>query len=299
MKKYLLISISIILILPLFSGCGAILPAPSASTTVSVIETPAVTPLPTQAHTPFPSPSSTPTPSATDSPSPAATIDQETKTVVDNEIQDFLIKTGDYTEEKMKPKMILMDKGKKTKLGILNSDFYVEGWLFDCKNLGDYVVMAMGFDGKDGNRFVTEVAIPIYVYEKGNLNGLNKYSIDRTINESIVTGWKPDSSFKNGEELTARLEELKNGPLVFGVSRRKNTESTEGLNDAVVRYKNEINSKVDLGNKLYSEVSNNGLNLDIPSVSDGVSLVKITKIEDVDNIEINNIPILADQIIYY
>jgi len=215
---------------------------------------------------------------------------------LDQQIHDFLNKTGDYTEENIDKKMITDSAGKQTKLGIVNFGDSFECWLFDYLKKADYILLTVGFDGRDDKRFITELAIPVYVYEKGNLSDY-KLVFSKLSDSVIVDGMEETSSASAGEDMCAFLENLKDSPIIVYSTVDKFTDSTKGYNDAAKKFIKEYNDKRKLVKELFYEIADNGLKLNFDA-PDGVSLIRITAKSDIDKIDIKRVPVIFNEIWY-
>jgi len=155
MKRYsLIIFATLAAVLLIFTAC-----APRAE--IALSSTPELTPTSTAMPTATPTPE--PTPKPTLSP-------EEEKEVLNQQFQDFFNKEGDFTEEKLgfhpiypsqpnnrKPE----DEVKLGLLRIIDGDYFnIYGYLFDSIITEENnIILILGFDGKDGNRFITPVEI--------------------------------------------------------------------------------------------------------------------------------------------
>lgn len=109
----------------------------------------------------------------------------ELKTEINQNINDFLNYEGEFTEEKVQEKIIRLDASHfegKEKLGIIQEagDVIeaqgVSMGCFDCK--GD-VISLIGFNDKDGERFVTPMITPTSFYESASCP--QTFVVDTTI----------------------------------------------------------------------------------------------------------------------
>lgn len=151
------------LLLMSLSACAPSLVAPVVTSTPEA--TAEVTAIPT----------STPVP--TEMPVPTLSPEEE-KEILNQQLQDFLNKEGEFTEEKMNRLPIYAygcDPKDGSNLGILrvysnenDKDRLVSvyGYLFDVIEHEDRnIILVMGFDGKNGNRFITTLGVDGSVYD--------------------------------------------------------------------------------------------------------------------------------------
>ena len=128
------------------------------------------TPEPTISVTAAPTTTSTATPTAI--PTPAVDeygFTEERKAELNRQFLDFLNKQGEFTPEKISPMLmdpitLNMDKNE-VGLGIITDFPLVESYFFDYLEKDGRIFLLVGFDGKDGNRFITPLEIPYYFYE--------------------------------------------------------------------------------------------------------------------------------------
>jgi len=275
----------------------------------------AVTPTPEAAAAATATPAATPSPTPTPSPEPTPIVDEygfseERKAELQDQFQAFLNKQGEFTSEKMSLAMMetLSNLNKsEVGLGIVNDVPEIQGYFFDYLEKEGRIFLFMGFDGKDGKRFITPLEIPIYFYEalEPAYFGVREYKENSVVarGENI----KAEDYSDDKEKLVSLLHDLKGRVLVFSLHTHKYNESeVDGLGldpinrDKVVVFIREANSKVELTFGLFQLLPQNK----IPPYknsekikSDSESILKLTSPEEMGNINIDQVPIILN--IYY
>ena len=213
---------------------------------------------------------------------------------VDQQFQDFLNKQGEFTPEKMSSMMfrIADEKNKKTMtLGLVSNALKFEGYFFDYFKKDDNLILLMGFDGKDGNRFVTPMQIPLYFYEgepKARFAFI-KHHEETAYEEGIAT-----ITSENISDVYPQLNNLKGKCIAFDPTIKTFPVSDE-YPDVDKTYLEDYNSKVGLLQKLILSLNNNGFtNYDFESVSDNRDILTIKNINDINSIDISNVPLLKN-----
>jgi len=248
-----------------------------------------------------PTPSTEVTPEVTQSPSP-----EEIEIVKFNQnIQDFINKTGEYSDEVMNEKLMSY-YGEKLALGwIMESatgliDF--QGDLIGYIKSGDYIIMAIGFNGADGKNHVKPMAIPISFFNNPN-NQSNKFPFQFIKNQEWNTETHRSIEYENSlEGIMGRLDKVKNSPVVLSVwdgVLDKNIEDAKNFfgNGSAV-YFDELKKAGTLVNGLMSEVvvsSNEDILGDKTkySLDSNISIPDIESIDDLKNIDISTVPLVS------
>jgi len=270
----------------------------------------AVTPTPEATAAPTPTPS--PVPTAV--PTPAVDeygFTEERKAELNQQIQDFLSYHGEFTREKMLEMMMEIDSNlgsSEVGLGIADIQPKVQGYFFDYFENDGILFMLMGFDGKDGSRFVTPVEIALYFYEgcdpeqtmfwveEFKVN--NIMGIDYNNNNDVVNSNDNIEVKDYGDEskLNGLLTDLKNKIIVLGFNLWKYPRSdAEVFGQAGFEYLDESNSKVGLSFGLIELVSPNDVYYDNQNNTNGdsSSILIINNIEDIYSIDITKVPIVG------
>ena len=243
-------------------------------------------------------------PEETPSPSPETTetpIFSEERTVeLNQQIQDFLNKDGEYTEEKMSQKLIKISSEHKEemKMGIMDSTPRIQGWLFDYFESEDNLLLIIGLDNKNDERFVTLLQIPTYFYDKYSPAN---FIFTELYGDTFQGNAKNVDPNNNSDEMKSYLDRLKDGPIIFTLRTNKFpdrwSEEAKDLGDFAIRFVDEGNSKVDLSKSLIAEVSNNNLDFDIGDHVD-TEIISINESLDINNIDMSKVVRLTTGIIF-
>ena len=145
-------------------------------------------PPPTAAPTATPEP----TPEPTETPEPTPIVDEfdfteERKAELNQQIQDFLSYEGEYSKENIQKYLLPgVKKDEFYNLGLVKANESIietQSWLFDYVEKDGDLLLIVGFDGKDGQRLVTILNIPIHIMKMSSviqgislvkLNGWNR-----------------------------------------------------------------------------------------------------------------------------
>ena len=77
-------------------------------------------------------------------------------------------------------------------LGIVDGVFKLESFFFDYIEKDSNLILLMGFDGKDGNRFIIPMQLPLYFFKDAPASHFYfiKHYVDTFYDESIadITG---------------------------------------------------------------------------------------------------------------
>jgi len=165
-----------------------------------------------------PSPSVSASPSPDGPPRPSATESEKTyEEIVNQQIKEFIDKTGNFSDEAIQQYLINYHGNKNLELGFVESSegiIFLQGFLFDYTRVGDYIVMAVGFDGADGKNHVKPAVIPIKMYERPN----NEISFTfEKLGDWKVAGTSHDLIYKtNAKDITDTLDLLKGHAVKLG-----------------------------------------------------------------------------------
>ncbi len=117
-------------------------------------------------------PTQTTAPTATTDPTPTPTMDvQDIKeSEFNQDIQNFINKTGEFTDEALGNK-VLSYKDSKVALGWIGEgpnsvDF--QGYFIGYVRVHHYILMAIGFNGSDGENHVKAIGTPLKYFENPN-----------------------------------------------------------------------------------------------------------------------------------
>ena len=253
------------------------------------------TPEPTVSATAVPT--ATPTPTASPVPTPTPIFSEAQMAKLDQQFQDFLNKEGEFTPEEMTLKMMVTVgplANDKVGLGIADYEPRIQGYFFDYFEKDNRIFLLMGFDGKDGNRFITPLEIPLYFYEGiEEAEFLVKKNKENYIQSSTEEGYV---DYGERAKLIPLLNTLKGKVIGFTLSMY--TYSKEGAKDdeygrIAGGYVDEINPKVDLSFGLIQLIPSNEIDYDGKDKNgDSNSILKINNSDDINDINVNDVPIV-------
>lgn len=259
------------------------------------------TPEPTISVTAAPTTTSTATPTAI--PTPAVDeygFTEERKAELNQQFQDFLNKQGEFTPEKISSKMmnlmVNLDKDE-IGLGIATDIPEIQGYFFDCLEKDERIFLFVGFDGKDGKRFITPLEIPFYFYEKFKPAGFGVVKYSENDIKADTEG-KDYSDDKRG--LLLLLSSLRGKVILLDLAYKRKDDSPRNDLDLVSRdglytYREEVNSKLEIVFGLYEILSQNGvLAYTNPEKIQAKSelILKVNNSEEMGAIEIKQVPII-------
>jgi hypothetical protein len=271
-KKSFFVMVILIIVLLLMSGCGTGVESQQEPASASVKPSPAATPTAT--------PSPTPDASALAAASEKAAMEE-----LDKRIQAFLNYQGEYA-----PELITYISGPKeiTKLGLLNDLPKVEGILLGHVDRGDHLLLIVGFDGADGNRFITPAEVAIYPL--ADPDPIIRFRF-KQYSAPIVDYETKEFSTKSKEEISSTLSELEGNVISFQLFTESENESIEMFKDKplVVRQFEDINSKIQYARALSMKVAGNdidGVDFEIP---EDIKLDEINSADDIFKIDSSNV----------
>jgi len=268
------------------------------------------TPEPTASESASPTASPTATPTAI--PTPATDeygFTEERKAELNQQFQNFLNKEGEFTPEKMSQIMMetpsRLDKSE-VGLGIADTGDVprMQGYFFDYLEKDGRIFLFVGFDGKDGNRFITPLEITIYYYESFEPSrfDISEYKENSIMAKSENITCEDYGGDKN--KLVSLLNDVKGRVVLFSLTCQKwdisdYHSSFPNLDpktqENVTNNLEENNSKVELSFGLYQLSPQNG----IPPYTnpdkikgDSESILKLTNPEEMGTINIDQVPII-------
>lgn len=165
--RYAVLIVTVIILTLCSASC-----APRTSIALDSTPQPTSTITATPIVTPTPKPTITPIP--TDSPAP--TISSDEAVIINQQIQEFLQYKGIYSQENIQSYLYSSETANEEifyKLGIVNAwedSYQIQGWLFGYTMKANDLLLIVGFDSRNDDRFVTALKIPLF-YECINTNG--------------------------------------------------------------------------------------------------------------------------------
>lgn len=286
MKRFSLIVLATLAAALLFSTACA----PSAEVVLSSTPeaTISATDVPTASPTPTVSPVPTPTP-----------IFSEARTAeLNQQFQDFLNKEGEFTQEKIASMMMITQSvlaNDKVGLGIADQQPLLQGYFFDYLEKDDRLFLLLGFDGKDGNRFITPLEITLYLYEAVEPA---VFQVTRA-EDNYVGSCFDEGAIDYGKraKLMPLLDTLKGNTFCILLRMKTFTEDQALANEfgqVIIDNLNEINSKQKLSFGLLQLVQANGIDYNNPEKIEGdtSSILKIYSVDDFSSIDVSDVPLV-------
>ena len=213
---------------------------------------------------------------------------------LNQQIKDFLNYQGEYSKENIQ-KYLLPIENNYYKLGLAgnggNTYCRIQMWLFDyIEKDGDLILLA-GFDGKDDQRFVTALNIPLhFVNTKPNFGGVSflKFKEWNYYTQEEIDGTSADLE-------TIKNHLSRNNPMLFeSITDFVSEEEAKKFGEIYQYYRNGFLYTSDL----VSEVVDNEVELvNKPSSNGAKQIQKIKEISDVYNLNNTEMPVI-DTIIY-
>ena len=181
---------------------------------------------------------------------------------------------------------------------------------FDYVEKDGSLVLIVGFDGADGERFVTPIQIPLF-YLEGDLNAhfyFMQYHSDKAY--AVRTA---DITQRDTARLHKELYNLIGKCIAFAPARIALSGSQYGYSGAVFKYFDEHNAKLGLAEKLMLSVNTNkehiAVAITFPQLYDVIdsfdedaleswTIPQITQLDDIGRFSLFSVPMI-DPIIYY
>ena len=211
-------------------------------------------------------------------------------TELNQQIQDFLNKEGEFTEEKVQELVFGHARNKEEmRLGWFDSNPALEGILLGSHKINDYILMEVGLLDRNKERFVTVVGIPSYLFDGTNNMNLGFYRYDEDNGGSVLMG-----DLKNENEILEKLETLKNKAIVFGFEYQNliiSDKDRERCGETILRFIEDAEGKIEIAEGLAAGVWTNGIQKDISG--NEIDITKVGDIKDIYNLDISDIPIIG------
>jgi hypothetical protein len=226
-----------------------------------------------------------------------------TEAQIDKKIHDFLNKEGNYTEIKIKNNIIKASLGNKsnneTKLGMVDGiaeSVDVEGIPLSYIEKDGNIVMVVGFDGRNGNRFVTGLEIPMAILNEYPDTNFLFSKLEKPEMLSSVGAVDTSGDEKSIKEYLDKFVSSGN-PIVFsldiiGYSKKWLDQYSGHMKD----YIREERNKVSLVEKLIENLPLNNL----PGVNThwDIQTPKITSADEINNIDLLKVPFIQEIIFF-
>lgn len=302
MKKRLLAILFYTILIFSLCACDGNTAMEAASAMIeSSTASPIQTKTPTQAEATAPTEESMPTMDA---------IEQQ-KNEINQNITDFLNYEGEFTQKKIDDRKNISSnvywKESPVKLGLMTEPdgcVSLQGVILGCFERNGILIEIIGFDGNDGNRFVTAGKIETSSYKGGNIffciSGIDGvYFGTCEVVEDTLTN--------DGEIIKKHVQPLvgKTATFQFPIGDipknvlKEMAEDTPELQAIQDNYLNERNGSFDLSKALAGHVDLNEMELGF-QIPKGVKIKKITEIENVgDEFEIDNSLIPLIEAVFY
>ena len=265
-----------------------------------------VTPEPSLTAVPTSTPTATPSATPTAIPTPAVDeygFTEERKAELNQQIQDFLNKEGNYTEESLAGQLLtgqsneIFYKGTR-KLGLMDETPRIQCWLFDYFMWEERLMLIVGLDGKSDERFVTLLEIPVYFYDRYEPA---TFIFTQLVGHSLSSQGKSAEPHCSIAQMKDYLDLLKNHPIIITFRLEKFPDSwlveAQSVGEYAVEFVNQGNSRVDASRSLVASVFANGIDLEIDDLNK-VSIFYLSDISELANIDLSSIVMLSVDIIF-
>lgn len=235
--------------------------------------------------------------------SPSPTVNKEAELKLNQQIHDFLVKEGDFTDKKLNSGIILTArKASGTKLGLMPGNS-IQGVLLDSRQKDDSLLLTVGLLDKNGDRFVTSVQLATYLYDAlGGTGEIGYIGVQRPLVEIFVLrqdythGHATIESFYKNDEVVEKIKTLEGGIFMFIPYSNIEDIAYDGSGGEVGdRFVPELRSRVNLNKKLFDTIWTNGLKSseDVSSLDPNTELIKIKSVDDINKVELDDVPILT------
>ncbi|MEN6418235.1 MAG: hypothetical protein ABFC73_04870 [Clostridiaceae bacterium] len=253
-----------------------------------------------------------PTPTPVTGPSATPWMSEDATAALNQKIQDFLNKEGDFTPEKISAKMFdlsgVLDTSKM-QLGLVDAT-HIEGYFFDYIEKDGSLLLLVGFDGNDGDRFVVPIQIPLYFIESDLTSHF--YFVQYNSGAKSLTQ-KADITQLDIAGLNQQLYGLIDKCIAFAPARIPLSAASTGYSGRAKTYFLEHNDKINRAEQLMLVVCANEENIaasmTFPQIYDvrnsidinaleGVTLPHIMQLSDLANVDLATVPMIDPAIIY-
>jgi hypothetical protein len=175
--------------------------------------------------------------------------------------------------------------------GLIN-ETEIGGVLLAISDKGDNLLLVVGFEDKDGGRFVSVVRIPTYFFYDPAIGRVVLYE-----HENYDVNNNHGTLVKSKDELIKKISSQEGKIIGVGLIPEEIKDSvlreTYGEIPSVIRYESDFNGVVDETKALFLEVvDNNEVLKDLPfKDSNGVKIEKIENFNDISEVDVSRVPI--------
>lgn len=265
-------------------------------TNVTLVSTPQPTSTLTALPIVTPTPKPTITPIPTDSPVP--TISSDETVIINQQIQDFLQYKGIYSQENIQN--YLYSEGHANgeifyKLGIVNAwedCCQIQGWLFGYTMKANDLLLIVGFDSKNDDRFITALKIPLF-YECINEKG--------AVLLTYQNAWNNPTYFHSGENVYDYEEIIShitlNQPFLFDFITIPLPNDEELKEQGGEHYIELVHERLDnrqYAYNLISQLDRNNQTVHIPANAKNFPITEIDEVSDLVKLDRLTIPTLDE-----
>lgn len=248
-------------------------------------------------------PTAAPTATSTAIPTPTTEeygFTEERRIELNQQFHDFLNKQGEFSQENMDSKLLYYNNARKTlDLGWINGDeagVALQTYFFDYFRSGDYIIVAVGLNGTDGNNHVKPMVIPINYFKENNP------SVKFAFTE--MGDWNTSTSYRliwesNAGNIVDRLNKIKGNFVILDLYTKMSDEIIKNgvclFGNGCEPYLNEFKNTNNLVNGLMSDVSatNNERILGRDAVYDSSvdsTVPDIKSVDDLMSVDISKAP---------
>ena len=263
-------------------------------TNVALVSTPQPTSIITATPIITPTPKPTISPIPTESPVP--TISSDEAVIINQQIQDFLQYKGIYSQENIQSYLYsrgLPNEDDFYKLGIIygaEDSYKIQGWLFGYTMQADDLLLIVGFDSKNSDRFVTALKIPLY-YECSNTIGWVGIDYQRE--------WSENSYFHSGENArdyeTIISHLVLDQPFLFYYFTNIPSDEQakeEKYDENAIKLIHEMRDNLQYAYNLVSRLEPNNQTLHVPANTKNFPISEINVVSDLTGLDRITIPTL-------
>ncbi len=186
-------------------------------------------------------------------------ISCSSKVGLNQDICKFLKSESPFSYEDIKSKILVSKRSDSIDRLGLESFSRAEGLFLGYKEWNDSLLVFAGFDGQDGNRFVTPIRIPVYsIKDVGSSVSL---IVNSTETNSLADLKKMDR-VKNINDMENIFQSLKDKVVVFMMVDDTVSDSQFnklGETESNIRLLNELNDQVSVSRSFLNRLNGNGL----------------------------------------
>ncbi len=189
----------------------------------------------------------------------------------------------------------------EAKIGVSNNNFDLAPYLFTSFEKDGYLVMVVGFDGSDGERFNTLVRYPLFMHKDSNF----EFSYSKLF-ESKPNGRGEDLIIIDGGKDNSENEIIKAFEKMSGhfINLLPYVDDPIDVNspgiggeDLRIKFNTALNEQIPYARALTLAAADNGVEISIGDTSEEV--IKINSLEEAKSVSLDKIPMIPLQTFEY